>query len=372
LEALNWVIPKTPDRVVLHSTIDLEDGVLALAEELHSRGWTATVLLERPSRAARVQRLTGGTVSTLPKKSLRGVLQYLTARYVVTTYSVFGDSSLPRSQTLVNIWHGEAPSGKVIARFFPGRGGLRCHYAPVTSTLGRAFRSTEFGIHPLRVPVVGAARNDRMLRADAEGTRRALLGDAADRPTFLWLPTFRESVLGTISLSATHPGVPFSAADLHRLDESLMAQGAAVVVKLHPHDAASFSGDFKAIRVLTQEEMEQHGLTLYTMLPAFDGLLTDVSSIWVDYLLLDKPMIFAFPDIQNYRVGRGLTIEPYEHWVPGPFVRDIDGLIAALADLAEGRDPMAHERGLARLRFHEHRDDRSAARLLDGLGILPR
>ena len=122
-------------------------------------------------------------------------------------------------------------------------------------------------------------------------------------------------------------------------------------------------------RVLTQDEMEDLGLTMYTMLPAFDGLVTDVSSVWVDYLLLDKPMVFAFPDIQDYRDGRGLSIEPYEDWVPGPFVRDIDGLIAALADLVDGRDPMAGERQLARLRFHQYHDDRSAARLLDGLGI---
>jgi CDP-glycerol glycerophosphotransferase len=372
LDAVNRVVSKTPDRVVLHSTIDLEDGVLAIAEELHSRGWTPTILLERPNRATRVHRHTGGKVRTVPKKSLRGVMHYLTARYVMTTYAVYGDSRPPRSQVLVNIWHGEPPSGKVIARFFPGRGGLRCTYAPVTSALGRAFRATEFGVHPLQVPIVGAARNDRMLHADAQAVRRAVLGDAADRPTFLWLPTFRESVLGTISINAAHPGVPFSAADVQRLDRWLVQKGATVVIKLHPHDAATFSGDFQAIRVLTQDEMEQLGLTMYTMLPAFDGLLTDVSSVWVDYLLLDKPMVFAFPDIQDYRDGRGLSIEPYEDWVPGPFVRDIDGLIEALADLVDGRDPMAHERGLARVRFHQYRDDRSAARLLDGLGIQSR
>jgi len=108
---------------------------------------------------------------------------------------------------------------------------------------------------------------------------------------------------------------------------------------------------------------------VYTLLPAFDGLLTDVSSIWIDYLLLDKPLVFPFPDIQDYREGRGLGIEPYEHWVPGPFVRDLDGLLTALGDLVDGRDTMAQERRLARLRFHQHRDDGSAARLLDFLGI---
>jgi CDP-glycerol glycerophosphotransferase (TagB/SpsB family) len=374
LDSVNRLVPKTADRVVLHSTIDLEDGVFAILEELQARGWTATVLLERPSRAAQVHRHTGGKVATVPKKSLRGVVHFLTARFVMTTENLYGDRQPPASQIVVNIWHGEAPSGKVIAQFSPGQGGLHCTYAPVTSTVGRAFRSAEFGLHPLRIPIVGAARNDRMLRSDGASVRR-LLGLDGDRPVFFWLPSFRAgSWEGRTrhDVAQAHPGVPFAAEDVQRLDAWLAEQDATVVVKLHPHDEATFSGDFQAIRVLSQEEMQEHGLTVYTMLPAFDGLLTDVSSIWIDYLLLDKPMVFAFPDIQDYRNGRGLSIEPYEAWVPGPFVRDIDGLITALGDLVQGRDPMAQERGLARLRFHQHDDDLSAARLLDVLGIQPR
>jgi len=105
------------------------------------------------------------------------------------------------------------------------------------------------------------------------------------------------------------------------------------------------------------------------LLSAFDGLITDVSSAWVDYLLLDKPLIFAFPDIEEYRQGRGLSIEPYEHWVPGPFVRTLDEFVDALDDVVAGRDPLAEERRLARLRLHQYQDDKSAARLLDGLGL---
>jgi len=375
LDAVNRVIPKTPDRVVLHSTIDLEDGVFSLADELHARGWTPTILLERPSRADQVHRHTEGRVRTVPKKSLGGVLEYLTARFVMTTENLYWDRQPPSSQVVVNIWHGEPPSGKVVGQFSPGQGGLHCTYAPVTSTVGRAYRAAEFGMNPLRIPIVGAARNDRMLRSDGASVRRRLLGEDADRPVFFWLPSFRAgSWEGRTrhDVARSYPGVPFAREDVQKLDAWLVENDARVVVKLHPHDLASFSGDFKAIRVMTQEEMQEHGLTVYTMLPAFDGLLTDVSSIWVDYLLLDKPIVFAFPDIQDYRDGRGLIIEPFEHWVPGPFVRDIDGVIAALADLVQGRDPMAQERGLARLRFHQHRADRSAARLLDGLGMKPR
>ena len=124
-------------------------------------------------------------------------------------------------------------------------------------------------MHPLRVVIVGAARNDRMLRADGARVRE-LLGEDASRPVFLWLPSFRAMSLGgrtRSDVAQSYPGVPFSTEDLRRLDDWLVEHGARVVVKLHPLDVANFSGDFRAIRVLTQEEMQAHGLTVYTTAP---------------------------------------------------------------------------------------------------------
>ncbi len=371
---VNRLLPKSASSVVLHSTIDLEDGVLAVVEELARRGWGATILLEDASRAGRLRALVGDTARLVPKRSAEGIRQFLGARYVMTTENVYGNEEPPSSQIVVNLWHGEPPT-KAVGRFLEGQRGRPSTYAPVCSTLGRAYRAAELDLDPLRVPIVGAPRNDRMLRSDAHAVRRELLGDDAQRPSYLWLPSFREGRWGTRSrqdVAAYHAGLPFAPDDVSRLDDWLSARGAVVVVKLHPHDVARFGGSYRALRLLTQEDMERRGLTLYQVLPAFDGLLTDMSSVWVDYLLLDKPMVFAFPDIDAYRAGRGLNLEPYEHWVPGPLTRTLDELLDALGDLLRGADPSADERSRARLRFHQYRDDRSTARLLDGLGITAR
>ncbi|MDP9436772.1 MAG: hypothetical protein M3P93_16925, partial [Actinomycetota bacterium] len=42
LAAVNRLVPKVATKVVLHSTVDVEDGVLAVAEELAARGQRAT------------------------------------------------------------------------------------------------------------------------------------------------------------------------------------------------------------------------------------------------------------------------------------------------------------------------------------------
>ena len=366
----NRLLPKDPARIVLHSTVDVEDGLLSVADECVRRGWQPIVLLEDPKREALLRSLSVAGIKTIPKRSARGVLAFLTARYVMTTSRLYGDHRPPSSQIVVSLWHGEPPT-KVTARF-SGRGGVHSTYAPVCSTVGRAYRSAEFDMHPLQVPIVGAPRNDRMLSADRASLRSQLLGADADRPTLLWMPSFRVGKYGAERRADSvglPDGGPFPATDLQRLDAWLDEHGARIVLKVHPRDAETFTGDFRAIRVLHGPELVAHETTLYPVLSVFDGLITDMSSVWLDYLLLDKPMVFAFPDIADYRAGRGLNLEPYEHWVPGPLTTDVDQMIAAVQDVVAGRDPMAEERARARVRFHQFLDGHSTERLLDGLGL---
>ena len=370
LDLVNRLVPKAPGTVVLHSSVDVEDGVLAVIEECRRRHVDVTVLLEDPRRAATLESL-AGPVRTVPLRSLRGRLRFLRASTAMTTGRLYGSRVPPASQQVVALWHGEPPT-KVTGRF-EGRGGLACTFAPVCSTVGRAYRAAEFGLPPLQVPIVGAPRNDRMLRADRTSVRAALLGEQADRPTLVWMPSYRVGQYGAehrVDVAGARSGLPYSPQELRRIDDWLHERGARVVVKVHPRDAQAFAAeDHRALRVLRPGELEDRGLTLYPALAAFDGLITDMSSVWVDYLLLDRPMVFAFPDAQDYRDGRGLNLEPYEQWVPGPFAEDVDQLLAALGDVLEGRDPMADERRRARLRFHRFLDDRSTARLLDGLRL---
>ena len=369
LAGVNRLVPKSRTKVVLHSTVDVEDGVLAVAAEVAARGHRAVVLLEDRRRAGAVHTMSPVPVRAVPKWSVRGLAHYVTARHVMTTSNIHGNLTPPASQIVTALWHGEPPTKAT--GLFNGNGPLRVTYAPVCSTVGRAYRSAEFAIHPLRVPIVGAPRNDRMLQADAPSVRHSLLGADADRTTFLWMPSYRvndhDGILRVDSGSGIAESL-FSPDDFRRLDDWLVERGARLVVKIHHRDRTPFSGDLRAIRVLGRHELEQRGVTLYPVLSAFDALITDMSSVWVDYLLLDKPLVYAFPDVQSYRDGRGLNLEPYEHWVPGPFARTTDELLLALADIVEGRDPMAEERGRARRRFHQHHDSSSATRLLDGLG----
>jgi CDP-glycerol glycerophosphotransferase (TagB/SpsB family) len=151
---------------------------------------------------------------------------------------------------------------------------------------------------------------------------------------------------------------------LARLDGLLTERGIEVVIKPHPLAVQSIPDGYRSLTILTQDALDQSTVSLYEYLAAADGLITDVSSVWIDFLLRDRPMIFAFPDLAQYRSNRGFNLEPYDDWVPGPVVSDVEALADHLARSADGRDDYVEQRQVMHRRLHRHLDAASSDRLL--------
>jgi len=84
-----------------------------------------------------------------------------------------------------------------------------------------------------------------------------------------------------------------------------------------------------------EDDLVRAGVGLYALLGASSGLVTDYSSVWVDYLLLDRPLAFLVPDRASY----ARTLHPADvlDWVPGEVVDRSDRPFRAfLADLDAG------------------------------------
>ena len=91
-----------------------------------------------------------------------------------------------------------------------------------------------------------------------------------------------------------------------------------------------------------------------------DMLITDYSSIFVDYLLLQKPMVFYQPDLELYQNKlRGLVIDPSNpvHF-PGPRIKKLSDIL----DLTPS-DFKEFDLQRSRAFFHKYYDDKSMERL---------
>ena len=364
IRAVTQVVPKHPGRVVVHGLDESEDGALAVVNALRGRGVMPVRLTNGvPASPFRVP-----GVQYRSKYTLAGFWAFARAGVVVTSQALYGGLGGGARQRTVLLWHGEVvkPVG-----LLNGERALAADVAPVCSTTARAFRIAEFGLHPRQVPVIGSPRNDRLLGADRTQVR-SRLGWSQDRPTWLWLPTYRTAVRGERRNEGQEMwrGLPYNAEDLDRLNELLAERELTLVLKPHPlaEQGLRRSGP-EALRVLSQSDLERLGVSLYEVMAAADGLVTDASSAWVDFLLVDKPLVFAFPDLEQYRTDRGLNLEPYEDWVPGPVVADVDDLVEQMGRIAAGDDGCAELRRRTLRRFHHFRDDGSADRLLDLLDL---
>jgi CDP-glycerol glycerophosphotransferase len=170
--------------------------------------------------------------------------------------------------------------------------------------------------------------------------------------TLLYAPTFRDN--------GRHP-TDDGSLDIARLSEFAARHNLLVVLKLHPFLAARMS-HLSAPNVLQVSPVSD----IYPLLSLFDVLLTDYSSIFFDYLLLNRPIVFYPYDLDSYRKGRALLFD-YDAMTPGPRAFDFDGLLGVLEQALNGPDTHAAERQRVTDLVHDHRDGRSMQRLWEWL-----
>jgi len=225
--------------------------------------------------------------------------------------------------------------------------------------------SSAFGIARERIIVAGYPRTDGLLASAPspflpEGDRRMVeefqAHERAGRRVLFYMPTFRDWG------NTADRVIPI---DWERLDQALQAHGGVLYCKLHPGDRAGLPdlSRFSTIRLLPSS------VDPYPLLRHTHALISDYSSIFFDYLLLDRPVVFYPYDLEAYRTrSRGLY-DDYDAVTPGAKAYDAaeleHTLTALLASYDEHTGRYAAARAAVRSRFYQHVDDRASARLFD-------
>jgi CDP-glycerol glycerophosphotransferase len=360
---------------VLNGRPDFCDDVLALERALSGTGLRRVVILTYAQASAgagaRARARYPGlapTTSVVAKRSARGVFHVLTAKYVFFTHS-FALHRFPESVVSVNVWHG-MPVKRVGWMTELGWQLPLAKYSVATSPFWASVVQESLRPHSGTL-VTGLPRNDRLLLGD-RGVLRAV-GDDPGRGTRMiaWLPTYREEGKGRDARTHSSHVLGLSAQALAQVDRLLGSHNAVLVVKRHPLAVQEETPELSHIRYITDEWLDERGLTLHELLGESCALVTDVSSAYVDYLILDRPIVHHFPDIEAYGQSRGFSLAPIADYLAGPVVADPAGLAEALSALLEGKDTHAEERRRVRALFHEHCDGSSATRLVRALGLDP-
>jgi CDP-glycerol glycerophosphotransferase len=318
---------------------------------------TARVMLERysgrivwaqaPSSAYLNRRgfMPTDRIVRVDKASLRSLWLYVTAEAVFFTHGLYGEPAANPRKPTINLWHG---GGMKWSSALFGERRLRSRPSDfilgATTTWGNRTADIS-GLSETDVLLVGYPRNDDLFRP-ASAAALAALGIPRGRPFVVWMPSYR-TALAHGTMRPMHDAADTSAdvdmaKKFERTTQILHDAGISVVVKPHPFDSVARA--VAGAMLVGDENLDETGVSLYSLLGASWGLITDTSSVWSDYLLLDRPIGFFFPDKESYVAGRGVFPRDIFEWLPGPELVSDSQIEAFAQEIVSGNGQFEQQR----------------------------
>lgn len=216
----------------------------------------------------------------------------------------------------------------------------------------------------------GLCRNDNLLNAEKyDNIRNEILSSVSYKATkiLLYIPTHRDYEQTSTDVSRSLFGYSMN---IKELDQVLRDEGIVIVSKIHPkQNRNAFS---TVLPESVKIHQAQHSYGLYELMKVSDGLIGDYSSGYFDYLLLDKPIIFNFYDVEKYKDERGFTYDPIESIVAGDIVKTPNDFIAALRNLDNNRVIWREKRHFVRNIFFKYQDANCCKRVYEYFFDSPR
>lgn len=301
---------------------------------------------------------------------LKTIFYYATARFNFYTHWTFRSYIPRKGQTVINLWHGTGVKDTKIKSkdYFDwllttGEAGI----IPLSTCLGTSVSKTL----PLGYP-----RNDILLNNVSSGKDNPFCPKGEHiKKIILWLPTFRTSINEAISEKEcdTVTGFPLldTQKDLVAFNEILKEKNVVVIAKIHHLQAEKpvFQHKFSNFIILTDKLLSEKGYQLYHVVGKSDALLTDYSSIMVNYLLVNKPMGFILDDLEKYEKSRGLLFNDVRKVMMGDHIFTKEHLYNFVDKVVEEIDEYKALREAQVLRVHNAADGTACKNIVDYFGI---
>jgi len=281
-----------------------------------------------------------------------------TARCCIYTHQLIGNMYNAR-QLRINISHGPF-----------GIKGLRKQVKSVERQKNYSTHIIHTFINDNQYVACGLPRNDRLFD-DRAATRKKLRFDSFNQ-IIIWLPTFKhykpkglfhwprndfnvqkENDITLQRDSAFYPEV----------EKALKAHNTLLVIKYHPSQDMEYvsSQETGNIKIVTDHDLSDFGVPLYSFLGATDALITDFSSVCYDYLLINKPLGFDITDLDLYDVG----VENPEAYMPGEKIKSVTDFCNFILKVTAGEDHYEEARKKLLNELHVNQDNKSTERVVE-------
>ena len=200
-----------------------------------------------------------------------------------------------------------------------------------SSDLFTPIMKAAFNANDEQILLVGNIRNDELFEENKD-------------KNIIWMPTYRNSK----NYHDSQDAIIFSLDDLefNRMNNLLAGYEYHLYIKIASVRRISFKfkNNYSNIHMLSEDIISQNYGTLYKFLGTTSALITDYSSVFLDYYLLNRPVAFTINDYEEYKEKRGFVFEDVKSLMVGPTISNFDELLKFLLSVMKSEDEFYIER----------------------------
>ena len=267
--------------------------------------------------------------------------RYLASSKYLISNSTFGYFFVKRpEQVYINTWHGVPTKymgyDHAVERVENARG-------PARNFLGADFlvSANEFmtdvmykqaykldGLFNGKILEVGHPRSDLLINADTNKVFKKLnnLGIKTDKKIILYAPTWKGNLYNQLEYDVNE-----FKETVKKFSENINQDEYRIYLRVH----------YFLYKILAQDPELKDILIPFTidtneLLSVVDVLISDYSSIFFDFLVTGRPIVFYVPDLKEYESGRGLYVPVST--LPGIVSSSLEEVATSLAAMCDNRE----------------------------------
>lgn len=352
LGVINSLIPKQ-DKIVIYSDNILIDNSEAMFRYLNDNTEYPIVCLADKTLDYKLRK----NVCIKHPSILRATYELLTCRVMIDSFYHAIKIRPTKKQLFIQCWHGSPLKSLASNENEPDKTNDYYSYYFYASDLFKPHLLKSFGTANSKMLKMGNPRNDDLFL----NNRNSI--DPRSTNIF-WMPTYRTGLghkESTIDLPVLNKE------NLPELNQYLIEHNSFLYIKPHRHQVKSFKDVLGVLRtsniiVISEDYLFEKNMTVYQFLSGMDALLTDYSSVYFDFLLLNRPIGFVIDDFEQYKAKRGFAFDDPLSLMPGHKIYTLDDMFKFINDLSNGNDVYVEERIRVNYKCNYYKDNSNCKR----------
>lgn len=271
----------------------------------------------------------------------------LTAKYLLSTHELIIRRNIARKeQCIIRLWHGcgyktrKQPKGKIVKIF---------DAALVPGPLFVKIKAQFWNVDEKYILPIGYPRYDWLRQKDNSAKR---LIDTFKKNEYtkivMWMPTFRNDKNQRFVYSNNITQFPLisNIDSWNELDRFCKDNNVAIIIKLHPFQEnypIPFDS-FSSIHSISNDVFDKMDIPMYKFVGLTDALISDYSSIAIDYLLVNHPIAYTLDFFEEDIKTRKFIFDDPRKYMPGHHLYNFENLKSFVHDVSIGVDPYKPQR----------------------------